>query len=321
MYRKSLQVLGLALISALGFYPAIQAVEANKIAPVVAFPDVGIAISQPSGFKKAKTFHGFQQPSTGSSVVLLAIPGPYLKVIAGFDQDALAAKGMSLRSKKKVKVKGQTALLLNLSQRAYGQEFLKWVIIFGDQHRTQMVMATFPKSHVQELSAPLQKILLSVSPEKTASSSVKLPFSIQTEQGFALVEGISIGNTALFTKDGTIPTTAPEDPLFVVALSFGKVFVGNQQEFAERRLLNTADINVETLQSTTPIVVDDTSGFEMIAIGKDRKTQTPLRIYQVMLFPKQGGYILMTGAVGEQQVDSYLPKFQSMAKTFRKLPK
>ncbi len=319
MDRKSLQVLGLSLISALGFYPAIRAVEANKIAPMVAFPEVGMVITQPQDFEKAETFYGFQQPSTGSSVILLAIPGPYLKVIAGFDQKALAARGMSLRSKQRVKVKGQTALLLNLSQNAYGQEFFKWVMIFGDEQRTKMVMATFPKSHARKLSDPLRKMLLSVAPAKTASA--KLPFSIQAEQGLASVDGIAIGNTALFTKDGTIPAKAPDDPLFVVARSFGDVVVGNQQEFAKRRLYQTAQIEVATVQSTTPIVIDNTSGLEMIAVGKDRKTQTPLRIYQVMLFPKQGGYILMTGAVGEEQVDSYLPKFQSMAKTFRKRPK
>lgn len=321
MYRQSAQALALALISALGFHPAIRAEDTNKVAPVVSFADVGIAIPQPQGFEKAESFYGFQQVSTGSSVVLLAISGPYLEVIAGFDKDTLAAKGISLRSKQKVRVNDQPALLINLSQKAYGQEFLKWVLIFGSKQRTKMVMATFPKSHVQELSEPLQKILLSVSPAKTASSSVQLPFAIQPEQGLALAKGFATGNTALFTKDGNIPATAPEDPIFVVALSYGDVLVGNQQGFAKRRLFNTAQIDVEAIQSITPIVIDDTSGFEMIAVGKDRKTQTPLKVYQVMLFPEKGGYILMTGAVGEQQANTYLPKFESMAKTFRKLSK
>jgi len=319
MYRQSAQALTLALMSVLGFCPAIRAEDAKQVAPVVSFADVGIAISQPQGFEKAESFYGFQQSSTGSSVVLVALPGPYLEVIAGFDKNALAAKGMSLRSKRKVRVNDQPALLINLSQNAYGQEFLKWVLIFGNKQRTKMVMATFPKSHAQELSEPLQKILLSTAPAKTASSSVQLPFSIQPEQGLALATGLATGNTALFTKDGNIPATAPEDPIFVVALSYGNVLVGNQQEFAKRRLFQTAQIDVETIQSTTPIVVDNTSGLEIIATGKDRQTQTRLMVYQVMLFPEKGGYILMKGAVGEQQADSYLPKFESMAKTFKRL--
>ena len=319
MYHKLAQML--ALISVLGFYPAIRAEDANKVAPMVSFPDVGIAIPQPQGFEKAETFHGFQQPSTGSSVMLLAIPGPYLEVIAGFNKNALAVEKISLKSKRKVRVNNQSGLLVHLSQQTYGQKFLKWIIIFGDEQRTTMVVATFPESHVQELSHPLQKILLSVAPAKTLAATAQLPFSIKVEQGLALVEGIATGNTALYTKDGNLPAAVPEDPIFVVALSFGGVFVGNQREFAKCRLFKTAQTEVETIQSTTPIVIDNMSGFEMIASGKDEKTQTPLMIYQAMLFPEKGGYILMTGAVGKQQANNYLPKFKSMSRTFRKFSK
>jgi hypothetical protein len=39
-----------------------------------------------------------------------------------------------------------------------------------------------------------------------------------------------------------------------------------------------------------------------------------------MLFPKQGGYIVMTGVVGEKQADLYLPKFKAIAQTYKNSP-
>ena len=61
---------------------------------VVAFPETGLALPQPEGFDKADSFYGFQQPSTGASVMLTVIPGPFSEVTKGFDKTNLTTKGM-----------------------------------------------------------------------------------------------------------------------------------------------------------------------------------------------------------------------------------
>jgi hypothetical protein len=54
-----------------------------------------------------------------------------------------------------------------------------------------------------------------------------------------------------------------------------------------------------------------------VADGQDKKSKTPLKIYQVMLFPPEGGYVLMTGIVGDKQYGVYVPKFKSIALSYR----
>lgn len=307
------------LIAAIAWIPLLatpaklKAQVAKEAPSLVTFPDVGVAILQPSGFETAESFYGFQQPSTGASVMVLAIPGPFAEVTQGFTKTALAEKGMTLHSKELTQVKGQAGVKVYFSQQAYGQEFLKWAVLFGDTKRTTMVVATSPKSHAPKLRNSLQSVLQSVEPAKTAASP--LPFKIDVG-GLSQVQGVATGNTALFTRDGTVPVATPNDPMFVVALSIGDVRVGNRKEYARRRLFETAQTEIESVQSTTPVTIDGLEGYELIATGKDHKSQTPLMLYQVMLFPDEGGYILMTGLVGEEQAKSYLPQFKTMASTF-----
>lgn len=293
----------------------LKAQITQKSPSLVTFPEVGVAIPQPSGFEKSEGFYGFQQPSTGASVMVLAIPGPFAEVTQGFTKTALAEKGMTLHSKELTQVKGQAGVKVYFSQQAYGQEFLKWAVLFGDGQRTTMVVATSPKSHAAKLRHSLQTVIQSVEPTQMAVAP--LPFKIETAAGLAQVQEVATGNTALFTRDGTVPVATPSDPMFIVAFSIGEVFVGNRKEYARRRLFETAQTEVKSVQSTTPVTIDGLEGYELIATGKDLTSQTPLMLYQVMLFPNKGGYILMTGMVGQQQAKNYLPQFKSMAKTFR----
>ncbi len=305
----------LALLSLLVTPSKLMAQTPKQWLSIVTFPEVGIAIPQPRGFEKAESFYGFQQPSTGASVMVLAIPGPFVEVIQGFTKAALAEKGMTLHSKELIQVQGQAGVKVHFSQQAYGQEFLKWAVLFGDAQRTTMVVATTPKSHASKLRQSLQTVLQAVEPTQTAAAPP--PFKIEAMADLSQVQGVATGNSALFTRNGTIPTATPNDPMFIVALSIGEVFVGNRKEYAQRRLLETAHTEIESVQTTTPITIDGLEGYELTAIGKDQKSQTPLMLYQVMLFPDEGGYILMTGMVGQQQAKNYLPQFKAMAQTFQ----
>lgn len=319
MFRKRFSAL--VLIPLLVTPLKLKAQVLPEESSLVPFPEVGVSIPQPSGFEKAESFYGFQQSSTGASVMVLAMPGPFEEVMKGFTKTALAERGMTLHSKEPIRVNGQSGLQVHFSQQAYGQEFLKWAVFFGDPKRTTMVVATSPQVHASKLRHLLKNVIRSVSPTKTVAKADSLPFQIEAARGLSLVEGIATGNTALFTKNGTVPNKSPEEPLFIVALSIGEVWVGNRKEYAQRRLLDMAETDVESVQSITPVTIDGLEGYELMATGKDQKTQTPLSLYQIMLFPDEGGYILMTGVVGQEQAKSYLPQFKAMTKTFRQSSK
>ncbi|WP_310482960.1 hypothetical protein [Chamaesiphon sp. VAR_48_metabat_403] len=298
----------------------IRLSQAKKATTLVSFPEVGLTIEQPIGFIKATSFYGFEQSATNSSVMLTKIPGPFSKVTQGFDKSNLATRGISLISKQTVKIDNQQGVLLQVTQSAYGEQFRKWVLVFGNEQSTQIVTATFLNEKAPTIGESLKKIVLAVAPSSPSavSTTSSLPFTVTAVEGLLAVRAAAgAGKIAAFTKDGNIPLANPTDPLFIVTPSLGDVPVDDRKSFATSRLSNYPQTEITAIASTNEIAIDNLPGWEIIANGRDLQSKSTLKLYQIMLFPKQGGYILMTGIVGDKQSELYLPKFKAMALTYR----
>jgi hypothetical protein len=290
---------------------------------IVSFPEVGLAIPQPIGFNKATSFYGFEQADTNSSVMLSKIPGPFTAVTQGFNKSTLATRGIDLISKRSIKIDNQSGWLLNVSQSAYGQKFLKWIVVFGNERETNVITATFPSDKPQ-LSEPLKQVVLAVVPTKIAAPALSsLPFTVTAVEGLARVNNVAaFAKAAAFTKDGNMPSAAIiTDPLLIITPSLGAVPVGDQKSFAQRRLSGYPQLKIEKVSATNEVTIDNLPGWEITADARDLKTGSTLKVYQVMLFPKSGGYILTIGIVGDKQADLYLPKFKAIAQSYRNSPR
>ena len=182
-----------------------------------------------------------------------------------------------------------------------------------------MVIASFPEKHANRLSENLKKVLLSVSfaDDKPRPINSGLPFSITAAEGLVMVEQMKALGMAAFTMDGKMPVRSPEDPLFIVAPSLGKVSVGEKRSFAVRRLKATASVEDVFINSIADVRINALAGLEIIANAKHQQAKTPLRVFQIMLFPDGGGYVLMTGRVGVMHAESYIPKFRATSKTYK----
>jgi hypothetical protein len=64
-------------------------------------------------------------------------------------------------------------------------------------------------------------------------------------------------------------------------------------------------------------VIDGLDGYEIIADAKDTTSDTPITVYQVMLFDNKS-YILIQGIVGTKIRDKYLLEFKAMARSFER---
>jgi hypothetical protein len=300
-------------IAALVFAGVVTVAKAQKVSR---FPNAGVKIVQPQGFTVAKSFDGFEQASTGSSVVVLRIPGPFAEVTRGFTAEGLKSKGMSLQSKQEVTIDGKPGLLLNLTQSAHRATFRKWIVALGDPSQTILVTASFPQERTAQLSEKLKKAVLSVRQEMSLKPQAGegLPFTITPST--KLKPATNIGKMLLYTKDGSVPAKSPTDPLFVVAPSMGKTVITDQREFSRKRMEGMAQTSDISITSHQPIQVNGLAGFETLATGTDTKSGTPLSVYQTMLFDGDS-YIVMQGLVGNEQNAVYLPEFKAMARSLR----
>lgn len=290
--------------------------EKDVLGDYVSFPASGVKIRQPVGFEKEDSFDGFGNAETQSSIMALSMAGPYLKVNTIFTQDLMKARGWTLRSRQNVKVNDLPGIFIHFEQPAQGQIFLKWSLIFGDDRKTTMVTATFPKSREKEMSARLKSAVQSTSQiDRTAPSAVGLPFTLVASNKLKLTQIVS--KMLAYTKDGVIPSQSPKDPLFIAVPSLGKVVVLDKLQYAERLLQQTNHTKKLIVKSTKAIAIDGLNGYESLAEAEDTKSGTPLIIYQVILF-NQNSYIRMLGLTGTEFRDEYLPEFKAMARSLQR---
>lgn len=309
--------------------PQVTSISPQNIAQIdkteqqnryVSFPSAGVKLIRPDGFDPANLFSGFQQPSTQSSVMVTALPGPFSQIGGGFTAERMKARGLMLKSKENISIDGNSGLLINLTQTAAGNEFSKWVVIFGNEQATKIVTATFPTTQTDKLSALLKSVVLSAKIDLTPSSAIDadIGFTIAAANKMKSVSGV--GKMLVYTQDGVIPAKSSTDPLFIVAPSFSEVTISDRRQFAIQRLLKTEHMKIDSVPTTTAIKIDGLDGYEMIAEAKDVTSASPLVVYQVMLFDDRS-YILMQGLVGTKVRAEYLPAFQAMARSFKRQPK
>jgi hypothetical protein len=296
--------------------PAGKSDEQLKLGEYVAFPTVGIKMRQPVGFEKADTFDGFGHRESQSSIMALSIPAPAKKLSAGFTKEAISSRGWVFRDRQEIKIDGVPGVLVHFEQAAGGKVFLKWSVVFGDEDRSTIITATFPKELEKKESARLKAVLLTTRLERVEKPApgTDLPFSLVPSKKLKSTTGIS--KTLVYTKEGTFPARSPRDPLFIVTQSVGKPGAGDQKTFAERRLRQTAHTKELSIRSSENIAVDGFKGYETIAEAKDEKSDTPLVVYQVMLF-RGDSYVIMQGLVGVEHCDEYLPEFKAMARSLK----
>ena len=295
-----------------------SAARDSAIAPV-AFPKAGLTLIPPPDFERATLFDGFQQDTSQSSIMVLSFPAPAEEMLKAFrDEEGLAQNQITLLSQENISISGQTGLLIQLEQEAHSLTFGKWILIFGEGNQTTVINASFPQAFTEALSAPIKASLLSaqiddsliVSPPEEASD-----FSITPTDGMALA--LEISGTLLYSEDGKLNSEDPAAPLFIISPSFSDVLALNPGKFSRDRLQQTEQVKAIEILREAPITINDLEGYEITATAQDTNNQTPLLIYQTILFAEDRYYI-MQGLVGETSGSPYLADFKTMAASFQR---
>jgi len=141
-----------AVIPASGFIPIPPKHVALKNSHVLLVP--------PAGFVESEHYVGFEQPSTGASVVVNEIPGPYHLIASSSSKD-FAQQGMTIKEEKAVEVAGRKGVLIAATQPERGTPCYKWILLFGDDQQTVSIVANFPEEHTKNLADSTRACLLS----------------------------------------------------------------------------------------------------------------------------------------------------------------
>ena len=115
----------------------------------------------PDNFVPASNFQGFQQESTGATILLVEVAVPIHATTLGFNKDLLAKEGILLQKKKEVTVNGVNGFLMTIEQSLYGITFKKYSLVFGDENMTTIINGTFPEDE-KKVDKPILKALMTI---------------------------------------------------------------------------------------------------------------------------------------------------------------
>jgi hypothetical protein len=312
---KRLLALFLLLLTTPAGAPARQGAPASQPVRVAG---TKVSLVPPRGFAPSKQFTGYALEEEAASILVTEIPFALAGVTPSLtNPEELKTRALTLLSKESVTAGGTPALLLGLRQSASGGEYLKWVLLVGDDAATVMVTASFPAESEARLSAPLRRSVLSARWDKAAQVAADEGLSYTVGEKGALKLANRMGNVLTYTGGGVFPSPPADNPLFLVAPSFGAAVAGDRKAFAEGRILATVSVKDIVARKTELLNVGGLEGYESLADAKDKVTGEPMLLYQVILFDGPH-YYLMQGLVSRTHADEHLPSFKEMARSFKR---
>lgn len=275
-----------------------------------------ISIVPPVDFTNASNFAGFQQDSSGASIMIVDIPAPFSEIAKAFTKEGLQTQMMELLEKEELIIGSNNAILVKGEQQAYGNTYNKYTLAFGSEEESILINGTYLKTDEENLAAAMKKSLLSVlyDADKEINPFDTVDFEIATA-GTDMVFVKNVGPTLLFSREGTIPSTAPDKAVFIAAKSFSELEILDKKAYSENRITQNP-ITIDTIKSNIPIEIDGLKGYEIVAEGKTKTKHIPVEVYQIMLFSDSIYYILIGSS--EADYEKNLTAFKTIAKSFKR---
>jgi hypothetical protein len=216
-----------------------------------------------------------------------------------------------------VTVGGRSARLVHFTQVASGVTYEKWILAFGTDTQSVIIVGTVPREQAEAFRAPLKQSLLSTRWDPTASVGLLdgLPFRVQETSTLKISARVS--NGVVLTKDGAKGPIPADEPLLVVSASVSTVNLSNLEKFSRDRLSQTQQIKQVQNIAGESVTVNGLPAYELTADALDGRAGAPIRVYQLIV-DDGGNYFIAQGFAGEGTATQFLPQFREVARSLRK---
>src|SRR5690606_36252945 len=167
-----------------------------------------ISLIPPKGFTDGLNFLGLQQTESGSSIMILDIPGPYSETSAGINKENLSSKGVELSKIENLTINGLPAIFVTGTQNAYGNIYTKFILVFGTDSETIMINGVYPEN-LKKVGDVIKKSMLTVfyEADKKINPFDALDYTLDVSET-KLKFGKSMSNSLIFSVDGQVPTSS-----------------------------------------------------------------------------------------------------------------
>ena len=278
-----------------------------------------ILIDPPAEFEPAAQFNGYLMRSTGASIMVTTMDGaPFEQVSAGFTEQGLSSRGMRLISQEKVMLGEHPGVLLEVTQPSRDTLFQKWMLAFGDDSATILVVASYPQQFADTLSPQLRASVLSSEWNQTLQLDFfdSLPFRLDEAGDLKLAK--KVGSNVFLTQSGVFPQPDNRAPFVVVGASASEDWTppGSARDYAHARLEKTEILKDIAVQDEKPLTIDGLNSYLISATGTDVDSGALTYIEQCLIYTPDG-YFIYQAMVAEEQRDRYQRAFTEILLSIR----
>lgn len=273
---------GIIIITCLTlFYTSINAQSSfsnKKSNKHVEIPGTQIAISPPRNFELSSQFVGFQDLTSGSSLMIMQIPASFEKIKEGFTKDKMQTKGMELIDKVSISINGMIGELIQAKQfsAAHGYIFLKYTLILAlEQNVTLMINGNYPESKKEEIGLIIKDALLSVYYDQ----------NLKLDHFSALDFTVDLSKTKYKVQNsisGTILLDGGENGIIIIAKSIRPISSSDKKGASIQVLKAISTIRYVNLESSKEVKIDVCEGYQIVA--NVLKNNKPAKAIQTILF-------------------------------------
>lgn len=274
-----------------------------------------VSLIPPKGFTDGLNFLGLQQTESGSSIMILDIPGPFSETSSGINKENLLSKGVEVSKTEELTINGLPAIFVTGTQNAYGNIYTKLILVFGTDSETIMINSVYPEN-LKKVGDEIKKSILTVfyDADKKINPFDALDYAIDVSET-KLKFGKSMSNSLIFSVDGQSLTTSSDKTRLIVTKSFSQITTEDKKLFCINRLKQTP-IEIVNIEYVNEITIDGVSGYEIYAKGKSKKSSETENIYQVILFSDKLYYILF--GTTNDETEKSIEEIKNAVMTFRR---
>lgn len=288
----------------------------NKLTPNhLAITGTKISLIPPKGFTKASNFLGLQQEGSGSSILIVQLPGPFSQVSKGFTKEEIATKGIEASTIENLTFDMLPAVFISGTQKANGSIFTRYILVFGTEQETIMINGTFPQK-LTAIGKEVKKSILTAYYESDRKVDPLSTVDFEINPNVANLKfASSMMSSLIYTGDGSFPPKSDDKTSLIVGRSMSAVKVDHRRQYALDRLRKFPLENIK-IDTMTEVTIDGISGYEITAEYKEQKVDKPSKIEYVILYGDKSYYVFL--GTTNVDFDSNIAKFQQAIRTFRR---
>lgn len=280
----------------------------------VDLPFAGVSVVKLDGFEEAKRFDGVENKSSGMSIMAMQVLGAFADASKPFQAGATLANGVKIESRVDQNIAGQTGCLVKGSQDSAAAKYKKWILLFGDGARTQMITANLPLTADDAMMNAIKDAVVKTKPfvGEKPDLMADLPYEVVSEK---LKPTRGPQKSLVFTKDEVVPIKNTTDPVLIVGMSFGGTLSKDPKAFLEARIKQDSVEASWKLTTNAPIEVNGLKGQEVVTQGTDSAGAVRYGYWAVLMSGED--YYLLKGACGIDKAQEHVSGYGAITRSFK----